>query len=238
MIKGNKIELVPATLDDRQVVYDWCFHCETSKSHCGLPDFPDVVIPTYEEFLEDYVEYYFTGAELKNGRGFMIVSDSEEREWVGFISYACFHLKPNIAELDIWLNSEKHCGKGYGTDAIVSLCDYLSKTLGIREFIMRPSPKNERAIKSYKKSGFEESDKSPSDYLRDEYLELYGDGDYGIGGDVLLVKRMKLACKNVPVCSCPKTDCPNHSKCCDCVVKHREGENLPYCLRFIMEESK
>jgi hypothetical protein len=41
----------------------------------------------------------------------------------------------------------------------------------------------------------------------------------------------KKKCPNVPVCPCPKTDCPNHSKCCSCVVKHREGGNLPFCLR-------
>jgi len=188
MIKGNKINLIPATLSDRRNIYDWCFHCETSKSHCGLPDFPDVVIPTYEEFYDDYVEYFFTGAKPEKGRGFMIVSESEQ---VGFISYTCFHLKPHMAELDIWMGSESHCGKGFGTDAIVSLCDYLSRTLGIREFIMRPSIENERAIKSYKKSGFEESDKLPSEYLLDEYMELYGAGDYGEGGDILLVKKEK-----------------------------------------------
>ncbi|MCL2634863.1 MAG: GNAT family N-acetyltransferase [Oscillospiraceae bacterium] len=189
MIKGTNIELIPAALDDRQNIYSWCFHCETSKSHCGLPDFPDVVIPSYEEFLEDYVEYFFTGAEPEKGRGFMIISN---RVQVGFISYTCFHLKPSMAELDIWLNSESHCGKGFGNDAIVSLCNFLYSTQGISEFIMRPSPKNERAVKSYKKSGFEESDKSPRDYLLDEYWELYGDGDYGVDGDVLLVKKMSI----------------------------------------------
>jgi hypothetical protein len=53
---------------------------------------------------------------------------------------------------------------------------------------MRPSVKNERAVKSYKKSGFEESDKSPGDYLLNKYVELYRDGDYGVGGDILLAK--------------------------------------------------
>ena len=188
MIKGNIIELIPAVIDDRRNVYDWCFHSETSKSHCGLPDFPDVVIPTFEEFCDDYVDYFFTGARLEKGRGFMIVSGGVQ---VGFISYTCFHLKPHKAELDIWLNSETHCGKGFGTDAIISLCEFLNETLRINEFIMRPSVKNERAVKSYKKSGFEETDEAPSDYLLEEYMELYGDGDYGEGGDVLLVKRLK-----------------------------------------------
>jgi RimJ/RimL family protein N-acetyltransferase len=186
-IKGNTIELIPATLNDREDIYNWCFHSETTKSHAGLPVFPNVVIPTFDEFYEDYVDYFFTGTVPENGRGFMIAHNDET---LGFISYTCFHLKPHKAELDIWLNSEANCGRGFGTDAIVSLSDYLNKTLGICEFIMRPSVKNVRAIKSYQKSGFEVSDELPCDYLLEEYVPLYGDGDYGAGGDVLLVKKL------------------------------------------------
>lgn len=38
-------------------------------------------------------------------------------------------------------------------------------------------------------------------------------------------------CENVIECLCPKTECENHSKCCSCVKKHKEGGNLPFCLR-------
>jgi len=181
---GNRINLIPATLADRRNVYDWCFHCETSKSHAGA-DYPDIQIPTYEEFLDDYVEYFFTGAEPAKGRGFMIVHDSEV---VGFISYCSFHLKPQIAELDIWLNSEAHCGKGFGTEAITLLGDELNQTLDIHKLIMAPSVKNVRAIQSYKKAGFVESDIPMCDYLLDEYVSMYGEGDYGIDGTMVLVK--------------------------------------------------
>lgn len=30
-----------------------------------------------------------------------------------------------------------------------------------------------------------------------------------------------MACPNVKECICPKTTCPNHGKCCACVIKHR-----------------
>lgn len=192
MIKGEKVELIPATLSDRQNIYEWCFHSETTKSHAGPPDYPDMPIPTYEEFCASddggYEEYYFTGARPEDGRGFVITHGSEP---VGFISYCSFHLKPGKSELDIWMNSEAYCGNGLGVDAIASLCVYLNENLGIREMIMRPSPKNERAVRAYMKAGLEKSDKSLSYYLLDEYMSLYGDGDYGIGGDVLLVKRFE-----------------------------------------------
>ena len=37
-------------------------------------------------------------------------------------------------------------------------------------------------------------------------------------------------CENVKECAYPKTECPNHKKCCDCVIKHRETDSLPFCL--------
>ena len=39
-----------------------------------------------------------------------------------------------------------------------------------------------------------------------------------------------MPCENVKECACPKTTCPNHSKCCACVRKHRETDSLPFCL--------
>jgi len=184
---GDKVTLIPAALGDKQKIYDWCFHSETTKSHSGPPDFPENPIATWEEFFDEgYVDYFFTGDEPENGRGFMILHGGEP---VGFISYSSFHLKPNKSELDIWMNSEANCGKGFGVDAIVSLGEYLKNSLGVNELIMRPSARNARAIKAYKKAGFQETDKSPSNYLLDKYMPLYGAGDYGEGGDVLLVKQ-------------------------------------------------
>ena len=190
MIKGKRINLVPATLDDRQKIYEWCFHSETTKCHAGPPDYPEAPIAAPEEFFREnggYEDYYFTGARPEDGRGFLIVHGEEP---IGFVSYASFHLKPRVAELDIWMNSEAHCGKGFGTDALVVLSKHLHRTLGIDTLIMRPSAKNERAVRAYRKAGFVVSGQPIDAYMPQEYLPLFGDGDYGAGGDALLVKRM------------------------------------------------
>ena len=39
-----------------------------------------------------------------------------------------------------------------------------------------------------------------------------------------------MLCSNVKECICPKQTCQNHGKCCDCVVKHRMIDSLPFCL--------
>ena len=40
-----------------------------------------------------------------------------------------------------------------------------------------------------------------------------------------------MACPNVKECICPKTTCPNHGKCCACVIKHRGTDSLR-CFLF------
>lgn len=192
MIKGDKVHLIPAELNDRQRIYEWCFQSETTKCHAGPPDYPDNPIPTYEEFYSSddggYLEYYFTGEKPKDGRGFLIVHGEEA---VGFVSYCAFHLKPRIAELDIWMNAEANCGKGLGVDALVCLGDYLRSNMSIRELIMAPSIKNTRAVRAYEKAGFQKTDKAMSAFLSEKYVPMFGDGDYGADETAILVKRLE-----------------------------------------------
>jgi Acetyltransferases, including N-acetylases of ribosomal proteins len=188
MINGDRIELIPATLDERPKAYEWCFYAETTKSHSGLPDYPENPIITYAEFCEKgYEDYYFTGEKPESGRGFFIVTDGEP---IGFISYSCFHLKPGIAELDSWIKSENNCGKGFGTDAIIALEGYLHEELGIHTLIMGPSVKNTRAIRAYEKAGLVKTKQRMCDFLSAEYVSVYGAGDYGEEQTAVCVKRL------------------------------------------------
>lgn len=191
MIQGDKIKLVPAMLDDRKRIYEWCFQSETTKYHAGLPDYPNSPIPTYKEFYASddggYTEYYFTGAKPQEGRGFLIINGNEA---IGFVSYSAFHLKPTIAELDIWMSSEAQCGHGFGVDALVTLSDYLKNEMGIRALIIAPSIKNIRAVRAYEKAGFKKTNKAMSEFLQDAYIPLFGEGDYGIDETVILMKQL------------------------------------------------
>lgn len=46
-----------------------------------------------------------------------------------------------------------------------------------------------------------------------------------------------MKCPSVNDCSCPKVECANHKRCCDCIVRHRSTDSLPYCL-FPAENKK
>ncbi|NEO86672.1 MAG: GNAT family N-acetyltransferase [Spirulina sp. SIO3F2] len=86
-----------------------------------------------------------------------------------------------IAELDIWLRSQDCCGHGYGTDAMVALMRHLHADFRVETFIVRPSRRNQRAIRAYEKVGFR-----PSQLAIADQISTYGEGDYA---DTITLER-------------------------------------------------
>lgn len=151
---GKNITLRPATLHDRRPIFEWLVESDLTSQMLGAPTFPDNPAPTWEEFIDDYKEYFFDGTEPLCGRCFVIVFEGES---IGQVNYNEIFLERSVrnTELDIWLKSSKYAGKGYGSDALWVLTAYLCKDFGCTDFWIAPSARNERAIRSYEKVGFE-----------------------------------------------------------------------------------
>lgn len=77
-------------------------------------------------------------------------------EDVGQIYFNDINMKNGIkrVELDMWMRAEQFCGKGYGSDALNALCDFLAKRFGVEQFMVQPSARNARAMRAYEKVGF------------------------------------------------------------------------------------
>lgn len=180
------ISLKHATLEDKRKSYEWLCLSDAVSSHMGAPDYPENPILTWDEFEEAFEDFYYIEEQKESG-AIMIIKDGDEE--IGCLCYACFHLQPERAELDIWLKSESVCGKGYGYKALKELIEYLRSTLNIKKFIIRPSEKNIRAVRSYEKAGFTRvTDKAATikEYLKEEYLDEHGSGDYGYENTAVL----------------------------------------------------
>jgi len=173
----NKIVLVPAKPADRKKVYNWLCNWNDGTVFTDLPSF--------EEMQTEEEEYFYNGSSPEKGMYFIIESGEEE---TGCISYTCYHLKPGIAEFDIWLKDESVCGNGFGNMVIQLLLEKIKTDLGIHTVLIRPAKKNIRAVKAYKKCGFKEMIEDISAYMKPEYLEQYGPGDCGIEGTENLIK--------------------------------------------------
>ena len=181
MIQGTRVALRPATEEDKRQVYEWLAESDITSCMMGPPRFPDHPIPAWEEFRDGYEPYYFDDSQPELGRCFIIIVDDVP---VGTVSYNEIDKDHRRTELDIWMSCEANCGKGYGPDALKTLCDYLFKKHDVVEFWLQPSARNQRAIRAYKKAGFQPLDLTP------EVAEAeYGPRDYR--DSVLLIKHLR-----------------------------------------------
>lgn len=94
------------------------------------------------------------------------------------------HAEEKWTELDIWMSCENNCGKGYGPDAIETICHYLGHRFGVQRCIVQLSRRNSRAIYAFEKSGFRIQNIS-----RDEQEKHYSPLDYF--DSVLMVREIR-----------------------------------------------
>jgi diamine N-acetyltransferase len=181
MLKNiEHISLSPATPKDRKKIYNWLRNWNNG--------FVYEEIPSYSAMCEEKEDYFYNGSSPEKGMYFMIKSGNED---AGTISYTCFHLKPGVAEFDIWLKDESVCGKGIGYNAIKLLFKEVRNKLGIHTVLIRPSKKNLRAIHVYKKCGFSAMTADISAYMKPEFLDKYGPGDCGSEGTENMIKHFQ-----------------------------------------------
>ncbi len=172
LLIGDRVRLRPATIQDRKNIFQWLTNSNLTKEMMGPPNFPDSNIPTWKEFINDYLKFYFDGSQPKKGQCFII---EQNRKEIGQINHNKIDTFTNSTDLDIWLSDSKYTGKGYGTEAIKIICNYLNKKFGCKKIIISPSKRNVKAIKSYKKAGFVLTDRLPEksemDYVDNVILE-------------------------------------------------------------------
>lgn len=181
IINGNKIKLQPAIESDREKIYDWLARSDLTPSMMGPPKYTDHPIPSWNEFCSDYVPSFFNASGDGKGRNYIITANDEE---AGTIGYDLLNIEADSVVLDIWMRAERFCGKGYGSDALSTLCNYLHKKYGITTFIISFSSRNERAAAAYKRAGF----KYIKNLTKEEQEELFGVSEYD--DNVLMIKRL------------------------------------------------
>lgn len=171
-LQGQRVWLKPATMAERRLIYEWATQSDLTSSMMGPPLFPDHMPPTWEEFCDDYKPYFFDDSAPELGRCFLIMAGDEA---VGQVNYNDIAEKEGVrwTELDIWLRSEADTGKGYGSEAIHLLCNYLARHLRVTTFMMQPSARNPRGIRTYEKAGFQ-----PLPHSAAEAAAEWGPSDY------------------------------------------------------------
>lgn len=155
-IPGEKVTLLPATPEHKQLCFEWATRSDATPFWYG-ERYGDE-IPDEAAFFDDWKDHYFEEEEPQRGRLFLIEA---EGEWIGMVNYNT--LDDKELELDILIASDRHKGRGYGSDALKTLTRFLHREYGLSAFRIHAIADNPRAIRAYEKAGF-----STDEVYRDE----------------------------------------------------------------------
>ena len=161
---NQSLTLRPANLQDKKSIYMWLAYSNLTDEMLGSPNFPEVPIPTWEEFNEDYKAHYFDGSLPLKGQCFIIKFNGNK---IGQINYNEIDLNTQSTEIDTWLADRVHTGKGYGTGAIKLLSEYLVQNFECKTIYIAPSKRNLKAFRAYIKAGFKETKEYPKNFVPD-----------------------------------------------------------------------
>lgn len=138
------------------------------------------------QLLSLKAEKEYLDSHYKDGANFAIVT-LDENKLIGSISLEKINYTNRTAVLGIFIGDKDYRSKGYGTEAIRLILDYGFNYMNLNNISLNVLSFNERAMKCYKKCGFEEYgrrrqcvfingkyyDRVGMDILAEEFKESY-----------------------------------------------------------------
>jgi len=144
-ISGQKVILRDKTLLDAHDNYSW----QRDPELVHLDAAPMLTL-TFQEFLIDFA--YELHHPSSTNRRFAI--ETLDGSHIGNCGYYNLDRSRNEAELGILIGNRAYWSKGYGTDTVTTLLDYLFRQLNLKRVHLKTLHSNIRAQKSFRKSGF------------------------------------------------------------------------------------
>lgn len=91
----------------------------------------------------------------KEGTYNFAIEDIETNKYIGGCGINSVNWLARVATVGIMIGDKDYWGKGYGTDAMKVLIDFIFNNMNINKIRLSVFSFNERAIKSYERCGFE-----------------------------------------------------------------------------------
>lgn len=147
MFKGKKVKLRALTMEDVEPAYQ---HMNDPEVLLNLS--PGIPYPiTYEREKQ----WFESQIAMKDTYNFAI-EDIETGLYIGGCGINKVDWMNRVATVGIYIGDEDFRGKGYGTEAMELLVDFIFNQMNINRIQLFVFSFNERAIRSYKKVGFVE----------------------------------------------------------------------------------
>lgn len=143
MLKGDRIVLREKLLEDAAADYAWRCDAELAKLDANSP-----LIISYKEYLFKYAEELYAG----NLRCWRFAVETIDGEHIGNCS--CVDIDGVSAEIGIMIGNRFYWDKGYGSEAIRILVDYIFRESKLSHIYLKTLDWNLRAQKCFEKCGF------------------------------------------------------------------------------------
>jgi len=146
MIVGKRVTLRPFQPEDLPALRNW--HDDADVMRYWGDRFP--ILPAHAFEADLALNGRFT--QFKENGYFGICDES--RRLIGRIDYEGFELPERAAELSILIGEKDAWSKGYGSEAVTLLLEWLFNDRGAHRVWLEVFPENTRAQRAYEKVGF------------------------------------------------------------------------------------
>ncbi len=145
MIIGTKIRLRDKNLADAPDDYTW----QTDPELAQLDAIPPLTIS-----LPQYLLDYATELSLSYPNRCPFAIETPEGRHIGNCVYYGINETKGEAELGIMIGNRDYWDKGYGTDTVTTLVNYIFHRTNLKRIYLKTLDSNRRAQKCFQKCGF------------------------------------------------------------------------------------
>ena len=143
-IRGQKVVLREKRIEDAPDDFAWRSDEELAKLDATRP-----LNMTYDDFMR----YARTEIDDPGPRSKRLAIDTLDGRHIGNFMYYDLDLRRGEAELGIMIGDRDYWGKGYGSDAIRAVQDYIFTQTTLTRVYLHTLEWNERAKRSFAKAG-------------------------------------------------------------------------------------
>ncbi|MFC1943255.1 GNAT family N-acetyltransferase [Chloroflexota bacterium] len=145
MIAGSKIIIREKSTVDAWNDYAWETDPELSQLDAALP-----ITITFSRYLSDYADEL--SYSTPSSRRFAV--DTLDSKHIGNCSYYNISETKGEAELGIMIGNRNYWNKGYGTDTVTTMVNYIFRQTNLNRIYLKTLESNSRAQKCFQKCGF------------------------------------------------------------------------------------
>jgi RimJ/RimL family protein N-acetyltransferase len=164
MLQGQKVLLRAMAREDLEKLCQFNNDLEVELAGGGDPPMPQSLARLQAEFDEQ------ASKGGRDGASFAIEADGQ---FIGQCALFHFDDVAQTCMLGIAIGDKAYWGRGYGREAVNLLLDYAFRLRNMRRVVLTVNGNNERAIRSYRASGFvEEGRLRRHVWSNGEYIDL------------------------------------------------------------------